>query len=134
MMGQRDLFVGQFCYSIEIVNGENIDVPERSLPIEPGFLLTIFRQDHELVVLVGRIDWDGFVDALQAKFSKNGCKAKRLRLMIGLHLLKHLYNLSDETVCNMLDENLYFRYFCGVDSDVTKWMSKKLLNACTILT
>lgn len=33
--------------------------------------------------------------------------------MIGLHLLKHMHQLSDEGVCDRWVENPYYQYFCG---------------------
>lgn len=35
------------------------------------------------------------------------------RLMVGLHLLKHIKGLSDEAVCAAWVENPYFQAFCG---------------------
>jgi transposase, IS5 family len=35
------------------------------------------------------------------------------RLMAGLAILKHTYNLSDEAVCERWVENPYYQYFCG---------------------
>ncbi len=35
------------------------------------------------------------------------------RLMVGIHLLKHIHKLSDEQVCQRWEENPYFQYFCG---------------------
>lgn len=32
--------------------------------------------------------------------------------MVGLHLLKHMYALSDEVACAQWVENPYFQYFC----------------------
>jgi IS5 family transposase len=102
------------------------------LNLNHGFLPTILREDHELVILSRKIDWEAMNDALRSKFSLRGRKAKRLRLMIGLHFLKHIYNLSDERVCAMLEDSLYSRYFCGVDHDMQEWMSKQVLNPCTM--
>jgi IS5 family transposase len=36
-----------------------------------------------------------------------------IQMMIGLHLLKHIYSLSDEIVCMRWIENPYYQYFCG---------------------
>ena len=33
--------------------------------------------------------------------------------MVGLHILKHTYGLSDEEVCDRWVENTYFQYFTG---------------------
>src|SRR4029450_3178661 len=35
------------------------------------------------------------------------------RLMVGLHLLKHMKGLSDEEVCAQWVENPYMQAFCG---------------------
>jgi len=102
------------------------------LSLAGGLLQTQLRPDHELVILAQTIDWESFQDSLGSKYSKYGRRAKRVRLMLGLHVLKHLYNLSDERVCEMLEENLYFRYFCGVHDDLREWQEEKLLNACTM--
>src|SRR5690606_18899740 len=43
----------------------------------------------------------------------NGRPAKPLRLMVGLLILKHVRNLSDESVVEQWSENIYYQYFCG---------------------
>ena len=35
------------------------------------------------------------------------------RLMAGLAILKHTFNLSDEELCARWVENPYFQFFCG---------------------
>jgi IS5 family transposase len=42
-----------------------------------------------------------------------GTPAKAIRLMVGLIMLKHVRNLSDESVVEQWSENLYYQYFCG---------------------
>jgi len=102
------------------------------LSLAGGFLQTRLDPEHKLVVLAEKIDWEGLEDALSSKYSKYGRQAKRLRMMLGLHILKHLYNISDEQVCQMLDENMYFRFFCGVYEDLDEWQKKQLLDPCTM--
>ena len=34
--------------------------------------------------------------------------------MVGLHILKHRHNLSDEAGLTMFHENIYWMYFCGI--------------------
>lgn len=72
------------------------------------------RRDHELILLAERMDWDGITDRLMPFYSKVGRQAKRLRLMVGLHILKHRFNVSDEDVVQGLHENVYWMVFCGV--------------------
>lgn len=102
------------------------------LTISSELLRINLNPNHELVVLANRIDWDTLEYKLQKFFKKTGREAKRVRLMVGLLLLKHMYNLSDRTITNMLDENFYFRYFCGLHWQVFEWSQDKPLDASTI--
>jgi hypothetical protein len=36
-----------------------------------------------------------------------------IRLVVGLHLLKHIEGLSDEAVCERWERDPYMQYFCG---------------------
>jgi IS5 family transposase len=36
-----------------------------------------------------------------------------VRFIVGLHILKHTFNFSDEEVCERWVENPYFQYFTG---------------------
>jgi IS5 family transposase len=38
-----------------------------------------------------------------------------IRLLVGLHYLKHAYNVSDEAVVERFLENPYWQYFCGFE-------------------
>lgn len=69
---------------------------------------------HALIRLSDGIDWDRLTEALLPYYSRTGRRAKSIRLMVGLLILKHLYNLSDERVVGQLHENLYFMCFCGL--------------------
>ena len=68
---------------------------------------------HELVLLADRIDWEHLDGKLTPFYASEGRPAIPSRLMVGLHLLKSLYNLSDEAVCARWVENPYYQYFCG---------------------
>jgi transposase, IS5 family len=46
--------------------------------------------------------------------SENGRPAKPIRLMVSLLILKHLRNLSDESIVEQWLENMYYLYFSGV--------------------
>jgi IS5 family transposase len=73
----------------------------------------IINMKHELVVLAHGIDW-GHLDAHFGQFfSKDGRPGISCRMMVGLHILKHTFALSDEEVCARWVENPYFQYFCG---------------------
>ena len=59
----------------------------------------IINMKHELVPLAGKIDWqwiDGEISQLDTDHGRPGIAA---RLVIVVLLLKHIYGLSDEGVC-----------------------------------
>ena len=45
----------------------------------------------------------------------NGRSGKPIRMMCGLLFLKHLRDLSDESVVEQKRENTYYQYFCGME-------------------
>lgn len=64
--------------------------------------------------LAEAIEWESFEKAYEDFYSKEGRPAKPVRLMVGLLLLKHLENLSDEVVCDRWAQNPYYQFFCGM--------------------
>lgn len=68
---------------------------------------------HPLYILSNRIEWDIFEDAFAKLYSEEGRPAKPIRLMVSLILLKHIRNLSDESVVEQWMENIYYQYFSG---------------------
>ncbi len=68
---------------------------------------------HELLQLADKIDWDWLDEELAPYFSDQGRPAEPVRFMIGMFLLKHSYNLSDEQVWARWVENPYYQYFTG---------------------
>lgn len=68
---------------------------------------------HELCLLADKIDWTGFEEEFAGLYSRVGCPAKPIRLMVGLLILKQVCNLADETVMAEWVSNPYFQYFCG---------------------
>ncbi|MBL0941904.1 MAG: IS5 family transposase [Alphaproteobacteria bacterium] len=73
----------------------------------------IINMKHELVLLAGMIDWAGLDTHYGQFFCENGRPGIPSRMMIGLHILKHIFALSDEEVCARWVENPYFQLFCG---------------------
>ncbi len=76
-------------------------------------LSNILDQHHELVRLGGLIDWSRFEREYGALYAEQGRPGLPTRLLVGLHLLKHVKALSDEQVCAQWVENPYFQAFCG---------------------
>lgn len=83
-----------------------------------AFLLQdILDPNHFLVKLAEIIDWEAIHNALKPYYSIVGRQALPIRLMVGLHLLKHREGMSDEQVAQRIRGDLYWMYFCGADPD-----------------
>jgi IS5 family transposase len=76
-------------------------------------LKEIIKPNHPLVILSKKIDWKELEEDFSGFYSHTGLPAKPIRLMVGLLILKQLYNLSDERVVPAWVENPYYQYFCG---------------------
>lgn len=76
-------------------------------------LMDFIDPRHRLSLLAEAIDWKGFEAGFAPLYSTVGCPAKPVRLMVGLLVLKQVYNLADETVMEEWVSNPYFQYFCG---------------------
>src|SRR5437588_6206722 len=94
----------------------------------------IINLKHELVLLAGKIDWDWIAGEIAPLYSENGRPGIETRFMIGLLLLKHIYGLSDEGVCERWVHDPYFQYFTGEEffqhtfpherSDLSHWRKR----------
>jgi IS5 family transposase len=74
----------------------------------------IIDLSHALVKLSRAIDWRFLEPQCGSVYSDGpGCPPLPTRLMAGLALLKHMYDLSDEALCDRWIENPYFQFFCG---------------------
>lgn len=72
------------------------------------------NQKHPLFILANKIHWQVFEDAFLPLYSQDkGRPAKPIRLLVGLLMLKHIRNISDESVVEQWSENIYYQYFCG---------------------
>ena len=95
----------------------------------------IINMNHELVKLAKTISWT----AIEAKCGEvyadgPGMPPLPTRLMAGLAILKHTFDLSDEELCARWVENPYFQYFCGEEffvhdlpfdrSSLTRWRQR----------
>ena len=74
---------------------------------------------HPLYVLAGQINWKVFDEVFAKHYREDfGAPAKPIRLMVSLLMLKHLRNLSDESVVEQWSENAYYQYLGGKESFV----------------
>jgi IS5 family transposase len=77
-------------------------------------LSQICDRANELYVLADKIDWSVFERAFGPLYCEdNGRAAKPIRLMVGLHILKAMFDESDESVVLKWIQNPYWQYFCG---------------------
>jgi transposase, IS5 family len=69
---------------------------------------------HPLIRLAKLIDWRRFDEAFGALYKDGvGRPGLATRLMVGLHLLKHMDGLSDEAICARYLDSPYVQLFCG---------------------
>ncbi|HTV38136.1 MAG TPA: IS5 family transposase, partial [Xanthobacteraceae bacterium] len=74
----------------------------------------IIDMSHPLVKLAATIDWRFLEQRFGAVYEdKAGRPPLPTRLMAGLAILKHSYDLSDEVLCERWVENPYYQFFCG---------------------
>ena len=89
---------------------------KKSNPAQMGFYSTFEEQlshQHPLYILANRINWHQFEEAFSKLYSDEGRPGKPIRLMVSLLMLKHIRNLSDESVVEQWSENIYYQYFSG---------------------
>jgi IS5 family transposase len=94
----------------------------------------IINMKHELVQLAGKIDWNWLDGEIAPLYSDKGRPGIETRFVIGLLLLKHIYALSDEGVCERWVYDPYFQYFTGEEffqhaypherSDLSHWRNR----------
>ena len=69
--------------------------------------------NHELCILANKIDWEAVSEKFKGYYKNFGRPSVPIRKMVGLVLLKYMYNLSDENVVGRWIENPYWQYFTG---------------------
>jgi IS5 family transposase len=111
--------------------------PERN-PQENLFkvrLDVICDHANALKKLADCINWEFLDEQLGDVYSdRAGRPPLPTRLMVGIHYLKHAFNLSDEDSCREFIENPYWQYFCGLEffehelpfdrSSMTRWRER----------
>jgi transposase, IS5 family len=92
-------------------------IPKKKPTNQGNFFFSLsdtLSQKHPLFILANKIDWAVFEKAFEPLYCPdNGRPAKSIRLMVGLLMLKHIRNISDESVVEQWSENIYYQYFCG---------------------
>ena len=91
--------------------------------------------NHPLAKLARTIDWRFLEERFGAVYTDDpGQPPLPTRLMAGLAILKHTYDLSDEVLCERWVENPYYQFFCGEEffqhrlvfdrSSLTRWRKR----------
>ena len=79
-------------------------------------LKDLLNPAHPLYRLAGVVNWAQFEQQFGKFYADEmGRPALATRLVMGLHYLKYLYNVSDEVVVASWVENPYWQYFCGAE-------------------
>ena len=91
--------------------------PKIANPNQQSFLhpnlLDQLNPKHPLLQLAKQIDWIYFDSEFGSLYSHLGKPSKPIRLMVGLSILKHLENLSDEVLIQRWVQNPYYQSFTG---------------------
>jgi transposase, IS5 family len=95
----------------------------------------IIDMSHELVRLAGQVAWPLLDEKFGDMYTDGpGQPPLPTRLMAGLSILKHTFDLSDEELVRRWVENPYFQFFCGEEffchkapfdrSSLSRWRSR----------
>src|SRR5579864_321297 len=95
----------------------------------------IIDMNHPLVKLARTVDWEFLAERFGSVYTdRPGHPPLPTRLMAGLAILKHTYDLSDEVLCERWVENPYYQFFCGEEffqhrlvfdrSSLTRWRNR----------
>ena len=76
-------------------------------------LTSFIHPDHRLCLLAKQIDWASLEKEFAPLYGSVGRPSIPIRTIVGLLLLKQMYNLGDETVVERYLENPYWQHFCG---------------------
>lgn len=72
------------------------------------------KQEHKLVLLSKKINWDQLETQLSKYYClNNGRPGVPIRTVAGMLLLRRMFNESDESIIERWVENPYWQYFCG---------------------
>jgi len=113
--------VDKICKKIEICvqNLADFMLAKKQITAQLSFYNTFEEQlshSHPLYILANKINWKIFEEAFAKLYSDEGRPAKPIRLMVSLLMLKHIRNISDESVVEQWFENIYYQYFSGEKS------------------
>jgi len=91
----------------------------KKLPRQPQLemyktvLASFINPEHELCLLAKKINWDELEKEFAPLYGEVGRPSIPIRTIVGLLLLKQIYDLGDETVMDRYIDSPYFQHFCG---------------------
>lgn len=91
----------------------------KKLPTQPQLemyktvLASFINPEHELCLLAKKIDWDTLEKEFAPLYARVGRPSIPIRTIVGLLLLKQIYDLGDETVMERYIDSPYCQHFCG---------------------
>jgi len=93
----------------------------KKLPVQPQLemfktvLTSFIHPEHELCLLAKKIDWKNLEEEFAPLYGKVGRPSIPIRTIVGLLLLKQMYNMGDETVVDRYLENPYWSRVLGME-------------------
>jgi IS5 family transposase len=79
------------------------------------------KKDNRWVVLAELVPWDELAEIYARNLNpKAGRLSVDIRMVIGALIIKHKLSLSDRDTVEMISENMYMQYFCGLRSFQTE--------------
>jgi transposase, IS5 family len=110
-----------FDLKIELALQNPVEMTMQTKPSASGqisFLMPGLREQLDprqpLKQLADTLPWSEFEQMFGKYYSEEGRPAKPVLLMVGLLLLKQMFNQGDETVVAAWVQNPYWQYFCGL--------------------
>jgi len=91
----------------------------KKLPSQPQLemfktvLASFINPDHELCLLANKINWGNLEKEFAPLYAEVGRPSIPIRTIVGLLLLKQIYDLGDETVMDRYIDSPYCQHFCG---------------------
>ena len=91
----------------------------KKLPRQPQLqmfktiLVNFINPQHELCLLAKKIDWESLEKEFAPLYGEVGRPSIPIRTIVGLLLVKQIYNLGDETVMDRYIDSPYVQHFCG---------------------
>jgi IS5 family transposase len=108
--------------------------PQEESRATKASLRTILCETHPMVKLADEINWQSFDEAFGVLYSDKGRPGISTRILVALHYLKYLHDLSDEDVVYGWLENPYWQYLSGMvyfqhelpcdPSSLSRWRSR----------